>query len=181
MRSLLRPPLAAPTVIAQEDGMLLLEAIQAKPRVIAWRLPSEVAWHMGAFFRRGTIAGDMRGPYHGDFAPWNLLKAGTRWVLVDWEDAKKKGEPFFDVFHYLVQAHALLRRPNARTLLRGLSGEGWVASVIHNYAEGAALSAQDAPYWFLTYLRKSIRETIEPRRDTAGLLARERLIEILEG
>jgi len=44
---------------------------------------------------------------HGDFAPWNIKKQVDCSLLVlDWEDARMEGLPFWDICHfYFIQAH----------------------------------------------------------------------------
>ena len=86
--------------------------------------------------------------------------------------------PFFDVFHYLTQSHALLGRPRKRQLLGGIIGErGWVAAAIRAYAEAAGLAAQSAAGHFPTYLEKSAEDLDGSTRDgKAGLRARRALL-----
>jgi len=177
----LSPPLSSPRVLAHEDGLLLMEAIPWEPRARPWRLPTEVASSLGHFF-----VGDKEeklgeaGFTHGDFAPWNLLKTKSGWVLLDWEEARRGGEPCWDVFHYLVQAHALLRRPSRRALLSGLDGRGWVGDSIRAYALSAGLAVRDAPERFCSYLEASQKDLDAETDDgRAGLRARRALLDLL--
>lgn len=144
-------PLSAPSVVAVEPGVLVLDAVRWRPRPRPWRLDAEIAAAMGQFHRAGAVDGH-RGPVHGDFAPWNLLRTASGWVLIDWESADAAGEPFTDLFHYLMQAHTLLHRPSAVALLRGLrDGEGWVGAAVRAYAAAAGLSPADALPGFRAY------------------------------
>jgi thymidylate kinase len=180
LRSFLPPPLQAPEVRLVEDGLLLLEAVSWRPRAHSWRLPEEVAAALGAFFRAGAGL-DGLGPAHGDCAPWNLLRTDDRWVLCDWEEAFEGAPAFFDVFHYLVQSHALLGRPRHRTLLAGLRGDGWVGRVLRAYAEAAGIRPEAAGAAFGSYLRVSTAALDVSRADgRRGFAARARLLGALD-
>ena len=50
---------------------------------------------------------------HGDFAPWNIkLRPDGSAALVDWEDARPRGLPFHDAFHFVHTRQFLFaRRP----------------------------------------------------------------------
>ena len=148
------PPLFAPTIVKQGDGLLLLRAIAWRPRLRPWVLPEDVARALGAFFQAKTGSGRTDvGLSHGDCAPWNLLRTDGGWGLVDWEEAHDDGTPFFDLFHYLVLAHLNLERPSQTALLEGLRGHGWVARSIEAYAGGAKLRVEDARRFLISYLQ----------------------------
>jgi hypothetical protein len=175
----LPPPLSTPRVLLAEDGLLLMEAIPWTSRSRPWRLPAEVAVSLGEFFAGGNNGDGLAGSglTHGDFAPWNLLRTKSGWVLLDWEEAKSSGEPFWDVFHFLVQGHALLRRPTRRALLSGLDGRGWIGTSISAYAQSAGLAVEEAPDRFRAYLESSQGELNAQSSDgRAGLRARRALI-----
>jgi len=174
----LPPALSTPRILKQEDGLLLLESVSWRARLRPWRLPLEVATALGEFFQHGGGSGSpSSGLTHGDFAPWNLLRTETGWVLLDWEEAATDGEPFWDVFHYLVQGHALLKRPKSGQLLAGLEGNGWVGAAIGAYAEAAGLRLADAEGHFDAYLRTSqSRLRPETKDGRAGLQARRALL-----
>jgi Phosphotransferase enzyme family len=171
---LLTAPLSAPRVIDKDKGLLVINAVQWKPRLRPWVLPEEVAWSLGRFFRNGARNG--AGPVHGDFAPWNLLRTNEGWVLIDWERATPDGPAFFDVFHYLVQSHSLLGRPSYSTLVEGLEGKGSVGRVLLTYADAAELDVNDMQSSFDSYLADS-RRYVRPmtRKGNRSLMARSRL------
>lgn len=182
--SLLEPPLSAPRVLARAEGLLLLEAIAWRPRARAWRLSEDVARAVGAFYAAGRSgtggpAGE-GGLAHGDFAPWNLFRTSSGWMLADWEEAHEGAPPFEDVFHYLVQGHALLGRPRAGELADGLAGRGWVGRVLSAYAQGAGVAVGDAREHLGPYLRDSTRHLDSTDADgRKGLAARAALAELL--
>jgi energy-coupling factor transporter ATP-binding protein EcfA2 len=151
---LLPRPLAAPRILAREGGLLLLEAVPWRVRPRPWRLDEEVAWALGAFFRRGAHqAAPLLGPAHGDCAPWNLLRTEGGWVLIDWEDASGAQPPFYDLFHYIAQAHVLLGRPSWPAVLDGFrDGAGWVGRAVRAYADGAGIARKDATEFLESYL-----------------------------
>jgi aminoglycoside phosphotransferase (APT) family kinase protein len=61
------------------------------------------------------------GVAHGDFAPWNLLETASGcWGVIDWENCRQSADPYFDLFHYLVQSSSELRRPRKQAILDGL-------------------------------------------------------------
>jgi hypothetical protein len=75
------------------------------------------------------------GVVHGDFAPWNLLEAGRSVGVVDWEEARFDGLPFWDLWHYAVQTAALTRRPrSSRAIHRAIRGEGPLWHALRSYA-----------------------------------------------
>ena len=173
-------PLVGPRILGQDDKLLLLEAAQWRARLRPWRLPDEVAFALGAFFRGGAGAGTKTGLTHGDFAPWNLLRTGHGWVVVDWEQADPAGPRFHDLFHYLVQAHALLGRPTRRQLISGIGGRGWVGGAIRSYAEGGHIPNSEARAALISYLESS-QGDLDPSTEegSRGIRAREALLQAL--
>jgi hypothetical protein len=139
--TLLSPPLRGPRVLAYDEDVLVLDWVPHTLRRQPWFLPPEVAFGLGSLFAagKGDGEGTTRGPAHGDAAPWNLLRVGDEWVLVDWELSSAESPAFFDVLHYLVQSHLLLGRPRRGELMRGISGDDWVGEAIAAYATGAGL------------------------------------------
>lgn len=179
-RGLLPPPLTAPRVLANDPGVLLLEAVSWRPRRRPWRLEPEVARAMGGFFRAGA-GGSSAGPAHGDFAPWNLLRTDRGWVLLDWEDAGVDQPPFVDVCHYLVQSYTLLGRPSESEVLQGFRGRGWIGRALEAYADGAGLpmtEAQQTLTWYLRTIEDKLRPMFLGERD--GSPERQRLLEQLQ-
>ena len=159
--SRLRPALprllSSPRPLALEHDYLLFEFIDSIPRRDAWDLPLEVALAIGQFYRAGRRPGLDAGYTHGDLAPWNILRTENGWSIVDWADARVDGAPFYDVLHYLVQAHALLGRPTHDDLVEGFHGHGHVGRIIAAYAEGAGLDAGDVLRYLPGYLDASER------------------------
>jgi DNA polymerase III delta prime subunit len=151
----LHAPLSAPRVIVEANGLLGFEAIRWQPRRRPWQMAPEVAHSMGIFWHQGLSSpGASDGFLHGDFAPWNLLRTGSGWVVIDWESAGQ-GPPYFDLFHYFVQGCALLRKPSMTVLVDGLSGRGPVAEVLDAYAAGAGSGPGDTRSALIDYLRWS--------------------------
>jgi hypothetical protein len=167
----LPPPLEAPTVLGQGDGVLLFAVERWRPRRRPLRMPTEVARALGELFAQGDSS---LGPAHGDAVPWNLLRTRTGWLRVDWENATDAAPPFYDVFHSLVHSFATLGRPRGEEILDGLAGKGWIGAAIHAYAEGAGVPATSAPLHLAQYLESSI----EPEREirASNLVARRRLL-----
>ena len=180
---LLLPPLSAPRILAEGQGLLFLAPVSWRPRQRPWVLDADLARAIGALFRTGVIEGPvgLHGPAHGDFAPWNLLQTPNDAILVDWESAAADLPAFHDVCHWLIQAHALLGHPSSEELLRGLEhGEGWMGAAIRGYAEGAGLDPTDVTAGMISYLQI---ERPKPRtsRERAAVSARMRLLGALGG
>jgi hypothetical protein len=150
------PPLSTPWIVAHTPSTLLFEPVDWKLRWRPWRISREVAASMGAY-HAATAGNGHRSPSHNDFAPWNVLRSRDGWVVLDWEDPDwRHDEPFHELFHYLVQAHALLGRPSRHALLAGLRGRGWVGHAIEAYRREARSPAEDVRTSFVSYLRSSI-------------------------
>ena len=176
---LLPPPLAAPHLLARDTGLLLLEPVRWVPRRNPGVLPDEVARAMGAFF--GADGDEQMGPTHGDFAPWNLLKTKGGWVLVDWEEARDRDRPFFDLFHYLFMAHQNLAAFSRQDFLDGLEGKGRIGRAIAAYGEGAGLRSLDLRELLIFYLRSSSeRLNLASPDGRSDYRARQRLLKALE-
>jgi Phosphotransferase enzyme family len=175
-------PVRPPRVHAAAEGLLLLEPVAWLPRVTSWRLPGEVAYSVGAYSTRNGTATTDAGAAHGDFAPWNLLRTKDGWVLLDWEHASSK-PPFFDLWHYLLQAHSLLGRPNARTLLNGVrEGRGWVGIALAQYARGCDRSPDEAVKHLDAYISASAEQLAgRSHREQQGLKARNDLQRLIIG
>lgn len=83
------------------------------------------------------------GLVHGDLAPWNLLEAGRSVGVVDWEEARFDGLPFWDLWHYLVQTAALTRRPRSTEALhRAIRGEGPLWQALRSYASSVDIPVE---------------------------------------
>jgi thymidylate kinase len=175
----LPPGLRAPRVLHHEQHLVIYDAVAARPRRRPWWLPPEVAFDLGRFYRAGRGANGS-GPAHGDVAPWNLLWTGSHWYLVDWSDARTDAPAFEDVFHFLVQAHALLGRPGRAALLEAFDGRGRFGDVIRRYAAGAQLEVGLARELIPEHLQRTLatldRSAPHARR---GVQAREALLAAL--
>jgi hypothetical protein len=141
---------------------------------MSWRMPEEVAWSLGEFFRAGASEDGRRGPAQGDCAPWNLLRSERGWILVDWELARDETTAFFDVWHWLTMVHALLGRPSAAAIDEGLRGRGWIAQVLHAYADAAGVDVGSARGMFASYLATEQALWLETKPRSAA--ARRRLL-----
>jgi len=143
-------------------------------------LPKDVAEGLGrAFSRWREIEGD--GAAHGDCAPWNLLRTRDGWVLVDWEEGMLGAPPFYDLAHYVVQAHVLLGTPTFDELSGGADAP-WLSAAIRAYAVGSGEAISTWRTHLIEYLRASA-EGLDPSdaEQLRGLVARQQLREATEG
>jgi hypothetical protein len=177
---LLPRPLSAPTVISRQDSIIVFEPVSWKARRRPWFLPPEVAAALGGFYA-AREKGAERGPTHGDFAPWNLFRTPRGWTLIDWESATEDGPPFYDLLHYVVQAHALLGKPDADAIVDGLRGKGWVGKAVNAYADAAGLDRGSARMALIDYLRVS-HDNLDPAaaNAAAALKVRDSLLKRVE-
>jgi hypothetical protein len=176
--TVLRPPVRAPQVQRAVEGLLILEPVDWLPRATSWRLPGEVAYELGAYSRMNNDGRDREtSAAHGDFAPWNLLRTRDGWVLLDWEHASESRPPFFDVWHYLMQAHSLLGRPSVAALMDGMTkGGGWVGTAFSEYARGCGRAMTEAPAFFDDYISTSAHQLAgRSQKEQQGLSARTKL------
>lgn len=173
--SLLAAPLFAPPVLDSTEGVLVIGPVHWRKRAFPWRLPEEAAFALGLFFR-STSSGEagMRGVAHGDFAPWNLLRTDSGWGVVDWENCLREAPPYFDLFHFFVQANSELRRPTKQAILEGLQLKGWVGKAVGAYAAGSDIPSSESKHFLHEYLRISAArlDLSAPRR---GARVRSRL------
>jgi thymidylate kinase len=172
MPSLLSPP----EIVAKDDGLLVLAPVKSRPRLAPWRLPEEVAWALGDFFRAGASDDGRRGPAQGDCAPWNLLKSDGGWVLVDWELARQETTAFFDICHWLTLVHSMLGRPSATAIEEGFQGRGWIAAVLHAYADAASVDVTEARAMLASYLMTEQARWLD--LDPATAAGRRRLLAV---
>ena len=180
--SCLSPPVHAPRLMAQGDGVLVLEAVQWRPRARPWVLPIDVARACGELFRQTASSDGERGAAHGDLAPWNVLLTDDGWTLVDWENASDEAPVFTDVLHYLVQAHALLGRPSRRDLISSVAtGRGSGGAAIRVYALAAGVSAGVAFDVLREYLERTLPLLDPKTRDgRRGIRARRSLLAAID-
>lgn len=150
----LSPPITVPRVLEAVNGCTVFEGFRPIPRSDPWYLPPDVAHSLGRLSVAGKIGRGsvVSGITHGDFAPSNLLTTADRWLLVNWEAAEADRQPFSDLFHYLVEAHSVHRRPSTAEIREGLSGKGWVGAAMEAYARGAGLPRGEVKELMLAYL-----------------------------
>lgn len=172
--SILPEPLFAPSVLSDSDGVLILGPIEWRPRSRPWRLPEEVAHALGVFFAKTSSDGGRTGVAHGDFAPWNLLQTPSGWGVIDWENCRTSADPYFDLFHYLVQSNSELRRPSRRAILEGLKLRGWVGSAVGAYASGSGIGVAESRHFLARYLDVS-GAMFDPDAPPRGVRVRSRL------
>jgi hypothetical protein len=167
-------PLGAPRLLQRLDSGIVLEHVQGEGPDAPTVLPVEVAEAIGGFFAS-------TGAIHGDLAPWNLIRQNGRWTLLDWERAALGGRAFHDLWHYIVQCHALLGAPDPALIVQGLQGRGWIADRIERFASAAKVSTDEARPALLAYLNES-RAELDPSKSDGlkGLEARDRLVAELE-
>ena len=174
----LAAPLVSPRVIEASEGFAIFEGVSPVPRTDPSKLSAPVAYALGRLFAlgRNDREGVTRGFSHGDCAPWNLVDEGSRLVLVNWEAATTGALPFVDVFHYLLEAHAVLGRPSPSAVFDGLSGVGWVGTAIEAYAKGAGVGTADAEKLLVEYLADVGDPDVAHRVDERRMRARKRLL-----
>lgn len=163
---------AAPHVSARTEAVTAFDAYTWTPRPDSWRLGTELAAAIGTF--------NASGARHGDFAPWNLGRTARGWVLFDWEEARPATADYYDLWHYVIQAHALLERPTRQEIVTGLEGSGEVGAWVQAYAEAADVSIEDARPMLLRYLEDSLASLDRSTEDgSRGARARDALLEVL--
>lgn len=168
-------PLSAPDVVLRTPDMLLTRATRWTVRSRPCDLPVDVASALGRWWR--SAEDDEGGRWtHGDLTPWNLLRTSSGWLLVDWEDAALRENPFHDVFHYVVQAHALLGHPSAREVTNGIRGRGRLGAALRAFARSADVDFGELPAAFDGFLRWRLAG---PPPDRAADRYRQRLARLL--
>lgn len=61
------------------------------------------------------------GICHGDFTPFNIYIGRSSLSVFDWEYAKEESIPFWDLFHFIIQANALRKRFKPSSLLEAIA------------------------------------------------------------
>jgi hypothetical protein len=158
-------PLRAPELLESREGIVVYEAVNGPSP--GPQIPEEIARTLGSFYASSSAA-------HGDVAPWNLIHQDGRWILLDWEYAIEESTPFYDLWHYIVQCHALLGSPTSAEIQTGLAGSGWIADRIRIYAAAASVPEKDARAALVSYAGAS-RAKLDPSSDDGrrGLVARD--------
>jgi Phosphotransferase enzyme family len=105
------------------------------------------------------------GLVHGDFAAWNVLDHADLVGVIDWERARFDGLPFWDLWHFPVQAASLARSTLAdRAIHRALQRRGPLWSAVQRYARACDVSDEFALPVLLVYLVTTGVELIESKR-----------------
>ena len=118
-----RPLRLASPMPTQFDAALAAHAGEAAPTYehpwlmrLAAREPAAVQAAAGGLVRRESWP---VSPYHGDCAPWNLLRdKGGALHVVDWEFGEREGLPGVDRAHYALATGRLVRRLDAAQAVR---------------------------------------------------------------
>ncbi len=100
---------------------------------------------------------------HGDFAPWNMLRAPDRQILIDWEHFEPCAPCFSDPAHFMLSVYLRGHKSSAdecTTALRNLS------ATLKTAPEDVALS--------LAFLAGSGRWPADFLRDVAGNILGDR-------
>jgi thymidylate kinase len=175
---LVEPPLRLPVIRAADLGRLVFEALPWRVDLTPWRLDPLVAYALGRLHAVHR-APDGTGVAHGDVAPWNLLRVPGGWSLLDWEAAGPGHPPFYDLFHFLVQSHALLGRPTSDDIVKGLRGNTWIGRCLQAYAIGGGVDLRDSTAYLRAYLRGAARSDRVHSRALRARRAREALAQRL--
>jgi hypothetical protein len=98
------------------------------------------------------------GIVHGDFAPWNARVNDGQLYVFDWESATSQSPVVWDMYHFHMQASALLNKKSYKKL-------------INDRCEGNSAL-------FALYLLRSISEYLEAgsTTDQRGLVFRRKLL-----
>lgn len=93
------------------------------------------------------------GLYHGDFVPYNVRVLQDRLFVLDWEFAREKYPPFFDVFHFLFQGHFQIRGlPVEKIIQEKIWGHRENLQLIKTYANLIQVPPENIPDFFKLYL-----------------------------
>lgn len=154
---LMGSPVMVPELREASDSALVMRPVGWKAPKRPLELPEEVAGALGTIFAstKGWNGEVLRGRVHGDFAPWNVLWDGRQWVILDWEESRPDGPPFYDIFHFFVQCHSIMGRPAAAEIIDGMRGSGPVAVALEAFARGAGIDPSLSREYFDAYLRIS--------------------------
>jgi hypothetical protein len=109
------------------------------------------------------------GIVHGDFAAWNLLEYRGRVGIVDWEQARFDGLPFWDLWHFVVQAAGLARSSGSlRAVREAIRGRGPLVQTLDRYAEMCEVPSGIATDILLVYLLRTALGLIDAAELGAG-------------
>ena len=94
-------------------------------------------------FRNGVDENSLiYGFMHGDFAPWNILRAGNELFVFDWENAHTTGTPGWDLFHFIVQNGILVHHLSAAEIYGSIFDNGPIHKFVDAYFREVATPPQ---------------------------------------
>jgi hypothetical protein len=81
-----------------------------------------IEWTLETCLRRAAGCEVSVGLRHGDFTPWNMVRAGGKIFVFDWEYSEDAGLPAWDLFHFLVQPALLVRNQPGHQVYENVVG-----------------------------------------------------------
>jgi hypothetical protein len=153
---------AVPKVRRIGEDALFLERLEGEhPQ---WDDPRIHQW-----IRQQLVQGSsVRGIYHGDITPWNVIDSGGTYKLLDWENADgcRYTRPLHNVLDYILRGAAVKRVKTSRVLVV-ISG--------HLINETKALATyRDYRYEMSSHCRDSLSTTVDHYLDSFTALSRKR-------
>jgi hypothetical protein len=70
---------------------------------------------------------------HGDFAPWNILLAADKLLVIDWEYGSEAYPPLWDLFHFHISSATELRNRPASAIYLDICEPGPIRSMLIQY------------------------------------------------
>ncbi|HCE17839.1 MAG TPA: hypothetical protein DEQ80_08265 [Anaerolinea thermolimosa] len=91
--------------------------------------------------------------FHGDFAPWNILRLpGGSLRVLDWEYGMEEGFPFIDLIYYQLQVRALVYRRGPAEAFREV--HMWLKSCVPDLKEDEARALIRLAGWYGVWQRR---------------------------
>jgi len=84
------------------------------------------------------------GIVHGDFAPWNLRSGDDGLYVFDWESARWEAPVLWDIFHFVTQAAAHLKRNHVPMSWGRWSGDR-ASFLLYLLSSACQLATEDSP------------------------------------
>ena len=91
---------------------------------------------------------------HGDFAPWNALRANGRLYLFDWEYAQEEAPAGYDLFHFLVQTSWLVEGHKPWKIVETVMTQALAPSVEAYWKCADVQEAETVSLWQLYLLER---------------------------